>query len=140
MTKEQAIALHDSGFWREMTLEDRARFQLHEPRLCMPFDVFHEAVEKTLGRPVFTHEFADSEALADAERRGRLAQGIEESTLDPESYRHDREIAPRGPKSRRPDRENRVGKSHEKTKGRGDKKGAVHQAVLGSAGERRPQT
>lgn len=24
----------------------------------MPFDMFHEAVEKTLGRPVFTHEFA----------------------------------------------------------------------------------
>jgi hypothetical protein len=23
----------------------------------MPFDVFHEAVEKTIGRPVFTHEF-----------------------------------------------------------------------------------
>ena len=23
----------------------------------MPFDVFHEAVEKSLGRPVFTHEF-----------------------------------------------------------------------------------
>ena len=23
----------------------------------MPFDVFHEAVEKTCGRPVFTHEF-----------------------------------------------------------------------------------
>ena len=25
--------------------------------LCMPFDVFHQAVEKTLGRPVYTHEF-----------------------------------------------------------------------------------
>jgi hypothetical protein len=25
--------------------------------LCCPFDVFHQAVEKTLGRPVFTHEF-----------------------------------------------------------------------------------
>ena len=24
----------------------------------MPFNVFHEAVQKTLGRPVFTHEFA----------------------------------------------------------------------------------
>ena len=23
----------------------------------MPFDVFHKAVEETLGRPVFTHEF-----------------------------------------------------------------------------------
>ena len=25
--------------------------------LCCPFDVFREAVEKSLGRPVFTHEF-----------------------------------------------------------------------------------
>ena len=24
----------------------------------MPFDVFHLALEKTIGRPVFTHEFA----------------------------------------------------------------------------------
>lgn len=23
----------------------------------VPFDIFHEAIEKTLGRPVFTHEF-----------------------------------------------------------------------------------
>lgn len=29
----------------------------------MPFDVFHEAIEKTLGRPVFTHEFAFCEEL-----------------------------------------------------------------------------
>lgn len=57
MTQEQAIALHDSEFWKELSLRDRAMFQMFEPRLCMPFDVFHEAVEKTLGRPVFTHEF-----------------------------------------------------------------------------------
>jgi hypothetical protein len=30
---------------------------MFEELLCMPFDVFHEAVEKTLGRPVWTHEF-----------------------------------------------------------------------------------
>jgi hypothetical protein len=57
MTKDQAIALYDSKFWEEMTYEQRARFQLFEERLCMPFGVFHEAVEKALGRPVWTHEF-----------------------------------------------------------------------------------
>ena len=57
MTREQAVALYDSGFWKDMTDRERATFQLFEDRLCMPFDVFHEAVEKTLGRPVFTHEF-----------------------------------------------------------------------------------
>lgn len=57
MTEEEAVKLYDSQFWESMSLRDRAVFQMFEPRLCMPFDVFHEAVEKTLGRPVFTHEF-----------------------------------------------------------------------------------
>ena len=57
MTRDEAIALHDSKFWEAMSYEERAKFQLFERRLCMPFDVFHEAIEKTLGRPVYTHEF-----------------------------------------------------------------------------------
>ena len=57
MTKKEAIQLYESNFWENMTFEERAKFQLFEPLLCMPFDVFHEAVEKTLGRPVWTHEF-----------------------------------------------------------------------------------
>jgi len=57
MTRKEAIALHESKFWENMSYEERAKFQLFEPKLCMPFDVFHEAIEKTLGRPVFTHEF-----------------------------------------------------------------------------------
>lgn len=57
ITKAMAIDLYESGFWKEMTHEQRAWFQMHERRLCMPFGVFHEAVEQTLGRPVFTHEF-----------------------------------------------------------------------------------
>lgn len=56
MTKKQAIELFESGFWETMTFEDRAKFQLFETKLCMPFDVFQEALEKTLERPVFTHE------------------------------------------------------------------------------------
>ena len=31
---------------------------MFESKLCMPFSIFQEAVEKTLGRPVWTHEFA----------------------------------------------------------------------------------
>ncbi len=58
MTQEEAVALYDSEFWESMTLRERAEFQLIEDRLCMPFEVFHEAIEKTIGRPVFTHEFA----------------------------------------------------------------------------------
>lgn len=57
MTQEEAIQLAESKFWETMTFEERAKFQLFEPLLCMPFDIFHEAVEKALGRPVWTHEF-----------------------------------------------------------------------------------
>ncbi len=57
MTKDQAIKLHDSEFWKEMTFRQRAMFQMFEEKLCMPVGVFHEAIEKTLHRPVFTREF-----------------------------------------------------------------------------------
>ena len=57
MTEQQAVALFASKFWEPMSFHERAKFQLHEDRLCMPFSVFHEAVEKALGRPVWTHEF-----------------------------------------------------------------------------------
>lgn len=58
MTKEQAIALAESGWWRKVKPEEAALFQLFEPLLCMPLGEFHGAVEKLLGRSVFTHEFA----------------------------------------------------------------------------------
>lgn len=58
MTKEQAIALSESKFWEDMTPRQIAEFQWFEPFLCMPFDVFHKALEETLGRPVWTHEIA----------------------------------------------------------------------------------
>jgi hypothetical protein len=57
MTREEAIKLYESGFWESMNYRERAVFQMFESRLCMPFGVFHEAIEKALGRPVFTHEF-----------------------------------------------------------------------------------
>lgn len=57
LSKEQAIAMHDRKEWENWSHEQRAKFQMQQDRLCMPFDVFQEAVEKTLGRPVWTHEF-----------------------------------------------------------------------------------
>lgn len=57
MTKEAAIELGKSEFWKDMTQRQIAEFQMTEPKLCMPFDIFHKAMEDTLGRPVFTHEF-----------------------------------------------------------------------------------
>lgn len=57
LTKEQAIALSESKFWEGMSHRDIAVFQMEARLLCMPFGVFHEAIEKALGRGVFTHEF-----------------------------------------------------------------------------------
>jgi hypothetical protein len=63
LTEAQAKALAESKFWEPMSHRERAEFQLFTRRLCMPFSVFHEAMEKSLGRPVWTHEFADQESL-----------------------------------------------------------------------------
>ena len=67
LTREQAIALHDSGGWEKWDYKTRARFQMEQDCLCMPFGEFHKAVEEALGRPVFTHEFAMN-------RNGMLAE------------------------------------------------------------------
>jgi hypothetical protein len=56
-TKEEAKKFYEEEKWGLMTPSERAAFQLLQDRLCMPFDVFHEAVEKALDRPVWTHEF-----------------------------------------------------------------------------------
>lgn len=58
LTKEQAIAFYTNRCYDNMTYRQIAEFQMEQDRLCVPFDIFHKAIEKTLGRPVFTHEFA----------------------------------------------------------------------------------
>lgn len=64
LTKQESINFYDNKLYEHMCDREKAIFQLTQNLLCMPFDVFHEAVEKTLGRPVFTHEFGlNSEGL-----------------------------------------------------------------------------
>jgi hypothetical protein len=58
LTSEQTIAFAESKIWEKWNLPTRALFQIHQNKLCMPFNVFQEAVEKTLDRPVSTHEFS----------------------------------------------------------------------------------
>jgi hypothetical protein len=71
MTKDEAIALANTRWWENADPSQVAIFQINEPLLCCPFGVFHEAVEKHLGRPVWTHEFASdglkSEIMRDRE-------------------------------------------------------------------------
>lgn len=56
--KDKAIALFDSGWWKDKPAREIALFQFFTDELAVPFGVFHEAIEKTLGRPVWTHELA----------------------------------------------------------------------------------
>jgi hypothetical protein len=65
LTQAEAIAFHDSGAWEKLDLKERALFQFGQRLLCMPFGEFQRATEELLGRPVWTHEFADPDSLLD---------------------------------------------------------------------------
>lgn len=54
--KERAIALSKTNWWEGKTPRQIAKFQLFTAELSCPFNVFHEALEKSLERPVWTHE------------------------------------------------------------------------------------
>lgn len=63
LNRAQATALYDSQFWRFLNAEERAYFQLNVDRLCMPFLVFHQAVEICLNRRVGAGEYLRPRAL-----------------------------------------------------------------------------
>lgn len=65
LSRNQAAALYDSQFWRFLNAEERARFQLTEDRLCMPFPVFQQAVEICLNRRVGVVEYLRPRLLLD---------------------------------------------------------------------------
>lgn len=62
-TKEQAIEVFDSGVWKDWSDEEIVGLQLFQDRLCIPFARFYSAVEKVLGRSVWSHEFAFRDLL-----------------------------------------------------------------------------
>lgn len=73
LTREQAVQIHDSEGWKELSDVERFTFQLNQSRLCMPFGEFHRCAEVALGRPVWTHEFADRDSLANEFESGNQA-------------------------------------------------------------------
>ena len=79
ITQEQAIELGKSQFWERMTQREIAEFQLFTDALCMPFDVFHKAIEVALDRPVWTHEFGlNVQGLKDELMLGKAAPTLTE--------------------------------------------------------------
>ena len=64
LSKQQAIEMARNGSYKKWNDFELVQRQLFTARLFVPsFDIFHEAVEKVLGRPVWTHEFASSSNL-----------------------------------------------------------------------------
>lgn len=82
LTKEQAIAFCENKLYENMSYRQIAEFQMEQDRLCMPFDIFQEAIEKTLGRPVFTHEFALNREGLKKELFGEQQQSTFEEILN----------------------------------------------------------
>lgn len=80
ITKEQAILIYNSGLWLDWTPEEKVKFQLYQNRLAMPWGEFCGAMNTVLGRRVFTHEYANKEALQ-AEFEGKVAAPTFEDIL-----------------------------------------------------------
>ena len=62
---EEAKAKYKEAWWDSDDPKVLFLGQIQEPILLIDFDKFHKAAEQALGRPVWTHEFAESEELLD---------------------------------------------------------------------------
>jgi hypothetical protein len=88
LTKEQAIEFAESRIWENWTDHQIVNFQLFQDLLCIDFTRFHEAIEKVLHRPVYTHEFAKQQSLQKEFLKEKPAPTLEEIiNLIPEEKR-----------------------------------------------------
>lgn len=63
MTRDEAMALAATEWWKACTPKEIVERQLYEDRIIMCFECYQKALEETLGRAVFTHEFCEPEKL-----------------------------------------------------------------------------
>ncbi len=65
LTVDQCKLVAAAHWWEKSgwKVEELACFQLYQEKMCLPFSFFHEGMEKLLGRPVWTHEFARPDLL-----------------------------------------------------------------------------
>lgn len=54
--RSRAQALFATEWWLGRPAREIAKFQLLTMELCLPFEIFHRALEDALGRPVWIHE------------------------------------------------------------------------------------
>lgn len=82
MTPEEAGFYFESGEWNWLSDHQRAELQMEVKYLCMPFSIFHGSIERTLGRPVFTHEFGLNWDGLLEELQGRRPQATFSEVMD----------------------------------------------------------
>lgn len=89
MTEAEAREMAATKWWETSTPREIACFQIKQPRLCCPWGVYHEAMEKTLGRSIWTHEFGlNVEGLKKELFEGKAPPSFDEIlNLIPESKR-----------------------------------------------------
>ena len=63
LTKAKAQKMYDDKEWKDWSDKQIVDFQLYQKKLCMEWTVFHGAVERILGRPVYTYEFSQPDKL-----------------------------------------------------------------------------
>jgi hypothetical protein len=60
LTREEAIAHADSGWWVGRTAVEIVAVQGYCGRCIMPFGDFQSAAEEAVGSPLWTHQFSSS--------------------------------------------------------------------------------
>lgn len=63
LNKEESLKFFESDIWKNWTPKQIVELQLFQKRVCVPWGLFRESIEKVLERPVYTHEFAFAENL-----------------------------------------------------------------------------
>lgn len=86
--REQAIKLSKTKWWEGKSSREIAEFQLFTAELCCPFDVFHAAIEESLGRSVWTHEFATEQLFLEFLGRARAPTMEEIINLVPDAQKN----------------------------------------------------
>lgn len=63
LSKDELIALSATRFWEKLTPRQIVDLQLAQDLICIPIDVYQNALTAVLGRPVLTHEMGNPQAL-----------------------------------------------------------------------------
>ena len=70
MSRLQITAFIKQRLWESMSWEELAKFQVTQETLCVPFDLYRNAAERTLGRPLFNLQLANGRERVKSELFG----------------------------------------------------------------------